>query len=63
MVLKSYEWAVKVTAGHTNSEMFFSFYYVITGVHLVHMLIGLITLGVVIRELRNPRDGGPGWSK
>lgn len=54
MVLKGYEWAVKIAAGHTNSEMFYSFYYVITGVHLVHMLIGLITLGVVIRELRNP---------
>lgn len=54
MVLKSYEWAAKVAAGHTNSEMFFSFYYVITGVHLVHMLIGLITLGVVLRELANP---------
>lgn len=54
MILKGYEWAAKVDAGHTNSEMFFSFYYVITGVHLIHVLIGLIVLGVVIRELRNP---------
>lgn len=54
IVFKSYEWASKITAGHTNSEMFYSFYYVITGVHLVHVLIGLIVLGVVVRELRNP---------
>jgi len=54
MVLKGYEWASKITAGHTNSDMFYSFYYVITGVHLVHVLIGLIVLGVVVRELRNP---------
>lgn len=51
---KGYEWFTKIAAGHTNSDMFFSFYYVLTGVHLVHVLIGLIVLGVVVRELRNP---------
>lgn len=54
MVLKGYEWATKISAGHTNSDMFYSFYYVITGVHLVHVLIGLIVLGVMVRELGNP---------
>jgi nitric oxide reductase NorE protein len=54
IVLKAYEWYVKITDGHTNSDMFYSFYYVITGVHLVHVLIGLIVLGVTVRELRNP---------
>lgn len=54
MALKGYEWFRKIAAGHTNSEMFYSFYYVITGVHLVHVLIGLIVLGVLVRELRNP---------
>lgn len=52
--LKSYEWYSKILAGQTNSEMFYSFYYVITGVHMVHVLIGLIVLGVLVRELRNP---------
>ena len=55
MAIKSYEWFVKISAGHTNSEMFFSFYYVITGVHLIHVLIGLIVLGVLVRELRTRR--------
>jgi nitric oxide reductase NorE protein len=54
MALKGYEWVVKLADGHTNAEMFYSFYYVITGVHLVHVLIGLIVLGTLIRELRNP---------
>lgn len=54
MLVKGYEWYAKISAGHTNSEMFYSFYYVLTGVHLVHVLIGLIVLGVLIRELRNP---------
>lgn len=53
MIVKAYEWFVKIDAGHTNAEMFYSFYYVLTGVHLVHVLIGLIVLGVVVRELRN----------
>lgn len=52
--LKLYEWYTKITGGQTNSELFYSFYYVITGVHLLHVLIGLIVLGVVVRELRHP---------
>ncbi|MDH6244297.1 cytochrome c oxidase subunit 3 [Mycobacterium sp. OTB74] len=57
--LKSYEWVRKIIAGHTNSEMFYSFYYVITGVHMIHVLIGLIVLGVLVRELRNPAARRP----
>lgn len=52
--LKCYEWFREIAAGQTNSQMFYSFYYVITGVHLVHVLIGLIVLGVLVRELRAP---------
>lgn len=59
IALKSYEWVRKIVAGHTNSEMFYSFYYVITGVHMLHVLIGLIVLGVVVRELRNPSGRRP----
>ncbi|MCV7317166.1 cytochrome c oxidase subunit 3 family protein [Mycolicibacillus parakoreensis] len=54
MVLKGYEWATKISTGQTNADLFFSFYYVITGVHLVHVLIGLIVLGTIVRELGNP---------
>jgi len=54
LILKGYEWAAKVSAGHTNSDTFFQFYYVITGVHLSHVVLGLIVLGVLVRELRAP---------
>lgn len=54
MVLKGYEWYREIIAGQTNSDMFYSFYYVITGVHLIHVLIGLVVLGVLVRELRAP---------
>jgi nitric oxide reductase NorE protein len=53
ILLKCYEWAREIGAGHTNSEMFYSFYYVLTGVHLLHVLIGLIAIGIIVRELRD----------
>lgn len=52
--VKTIEWAEKLSAGHTVSSEFFAFYYVLTGVHLLHVLIGLIVLGVCIRELSAP---------
>jgi nitric oxide reductase NorE protein len=30
------------------------FYFMLTGVHLLHVVMGLIILGIVLRELRNP---------
>ncbi len=56
MVIKAYEWATKIADGHgIASNGFFSFYYMLTGVHLFHVALGVLILGVVVRELRNPR--------
>lgn len=55
IAIKIYEWANEITRGFTNSNEFFSFYYVLTGVHLLHVGLGLLILGVMVRELRNPR--------
>ena len=56
ILIKAYEWSSKVAAGYTmpNNE-FFLFYYMLTGVHLFHVGLGLLILGIVVRELRNPR--------
>jgi nitric oxide reductase NorE protein len=59
LVIKVYEWSSEISRGYTNSNEFFSFYYVLTGVHLVHVALGLIVLGVIVRELRNPRRSRP----
>jgi nitric oxide reductase NorE protein len=59
LVIKVYEWSSEITRGYTNSNEFFSFYYVLTGVHLLHVGIGLILLGIIVRELRNPRRSRP----
>jgi nitric oxide reductase NorE protein len=56
ILIKAYEWATKIAQGHTmTSNDFFMFYYMLTGVHLFHVALGLVFLGVVMRELRNPR--------
>jgi nitric oxide reductase NorE protein len=56
ILLKAYEWSSKIGKGLTfPSNDFFMFYYMLTGVHLFHVGLGLVFLGVVFRELRNPK--------
>jgi len=57
--LKAYEWWREATQGFSlggsPSEEFFNFYYMLTGVHLFHVSLGLLIMGIVVRELRRPR--------
>jgi nitric oxide reductase NorE protein len=56
ILIKAYEWSVEIANGFTlPSNDFFMFYFMLTGVHLFHVFLGLVILGVVVRELRNPR--------
>jgi nitric oxide reductase NorE protein len=56
ILIKAYEWSTKIAAGYTiSSNEFFMFYYMLTGVHLFHVALGLLILGITVRELRNPR--------
>jgi nitric oxide reductase NorE protein len=56
IAIKAYEWSAEIAAGHTMpANEFFLFYYMLTGVHLFHVGLGLLILGIVLRELRNPR--------
>ncbi|MDR3659400.1 MAG: cytochrome c oxidase subunit 3 [Mycobacterium sp.] len=55
MALKAYEWSTKVAQGHTfPSNDFYLFYYMLTGVHLFHVALGLVFLAIVAVELRDP---------
>lgn len=55
IAIKAYEWTAEVTAGYSMpSSEFFGFYYMLTGIHLFHVTLGLLILGVVVRELRRP---------
>ena len=52
-VLKLVEWLPKISAGMTPGEnLFFTYYYMMTGLHLCHVLLGLVIMGFVMRDLR-----------
>lgn len=54
-VLKLFEYVPEVLAGVTpGTNVFFMFYYVMTGLHLCHVMLGLVILSFVIRNLRDP---------
>jgi nitric oxide reductase NorE protein len=59
VVSKALEWGGKIAAGVTlNTNEFYTFYYMLTGIHLLHVLIGLGVLGyLVARSTR--ADAGP----
>jgi nitric oxide reductase NorE protein len=49
VVSKAFEWGGKLGAGITlNTNEFYTFYYMFTGIHLLHVLIGLGVLGYLI---------------
>lgn len=53
--LKFHEWSVEIGQGFTfTTNRFFSFYYFLTGMHLLHVLVGFIALGVIHHQLRSP---------
>jgi nitric oxide reductase NorE protein len=53
--LKLLEWAGKIGEGlQFSTDEFFSFYYFLTAIHLLHLLIGFVVLGVAAWQLRSP---------
>jgi len=55
LFFKVFEWARLVHAGNSlESNDFFMYYFFLTGIHFVHLLIGFVVLGVVVYQLRSP---------
>ncbi|WP_158636034.1 cytochrome c oxidase subunit 3 family protein [Tsukamurella sputi] len=51
--IKAIEWTAKLSDGHTMySDDYFQLYYVLTGVHLVHVAVGMVVLMYLIRTAR-----------
>ncbi|MGE2726994.1 cytochrome c oxidase subunit 3 [Mycolicibacterium pulveris] len=56
-VLKAFEYIPEIIAGMTpGTNLFFMFYYVMTGMHLCHVFLGLAILYFVVRNLRAPAE-------
>ena len=52
-LLKMFEWIPEIHAGLTpGKNLFFMYYYVMTGMHLCHVLLGLVIMCFVIRNLK-----------
>ena len=48
------EWSRELSHGYTfGSNDFFAFYYFLTGIHIVHVLVGFIFMGVAMVRLRS----------
>ena len=53
MLVKAGEWYLKIHAGFPESaHPFFIYYFMLTGLHMVHVALGLVILGLLWRELR-----------
>jgi nitric oxide reductase NorE protein len=52
-LLKMFEWIPEVSRGITpGKDLFFMYYYVMTGMHLCHVALGLVILCFIIRSLK-----------
>src|SRR5580698_5931437 len=52
-LLKLFEWIPEITTGLTpGANLFFMYYFVMTGMHLCHVALGLVIMCFVIRNLK-----------
>jgi nitric oxide reductase NorE protein len=55
LVSKVLEWATEIERGFSfTTDEFFSFYYFLTGIHFLHLLIGFAFLGVAVHQITSP---------
>ncbi len=53
--MKLWEWGQEIGKGRTfTTNEFFQFYYFMTGMHLLHVLVGFIALAIAIYQLASP---------
>jgi nitric oxide reductase NorE protein len=54
--LKVVEWVRLISNGHTfTSSEFMQHFFFLTGMHAIHLLIGFVVLGVIVRQLADPQ--------
>jgi len=55
LVSKVLEWATEIGRGFSfTTDEFFSFYYFLTAIHFLHLLIGFVFLGVAVHQITSP---------
>ena len=49
--LKVVEYTAKVSEGHTpNQNTFYLYYFILTGLHLFHVFIGIVVLSLLLTQ-------------
>lgn len=57
VTLKCVEYTHLISAGHgPGSNLYFTYFFILTGLHLMHVLIGFGTLGIMIAKARQPGE-------
>lgn len=55
LISKVFEWATEIGNGFTyDTNQFFTFYYFLTALHFLHLLIGFVFLGIIVYQLWSP---------
>ncbi|ORB45924.1 cytochrome c oxidase subunit 3 [Mycobacterium persicum] len=58
---KVLEWTKQIRMGNSlTANDFFTYYFLLTGIHFVHLLIGFVVIGVVVYQLCGPTRTGRG---
>jgi heme/copper-type cytochrome/quinol oxidase subunit 3 len=53
LVIKAYEWSGEIAHGYTlTSNLFWSFYYMATGLHTAHVIVGVLLMARIACHVR-----------
>jgi heme/copper-type cytochrome/quinol oxidase subunit 3 len=53
VIVKAFEWTSEITHGFTiTSSTFWSFYYTAAGLHALHVIAGVVIMGIVANDAR-----------
>ncbi|MEE9385430.1 MAG: cytochrome c oxidase subunit 3 [Nannocystaceae bacterium] len=57
LVIKSLEWTAEIKAGYTiTTNNFWSFYYTAAGLHGLHVIAGMIIMGIISFQARRNKE-------
>lgn len=57
-LVKFVEWSEKIRAGYTLlTNDFFMYYYILTGIHFLHVIIGMVVLAFMINKTKHGQSG------
>jgi len=60
VVVKAFEWSAKIETGiYPTTNEFYMYYYMFTGIHLIHVLAGIGLLMLVFRDAQGPSVNEP----